>query len=732
MDEVYNKYINFIGLDVVEIPKIFRTKEEPTKGEYIRRIDGYYYTWKEPGLLQKKGEYEPVEPHPMILKDIIAHIFKDLLEKQGYKIDIDKLTNYYVRKDDDTIPHENEDIFSIVKGFEYRIRAQGNLIYLVLEYKIRIEPKGTIKDLIEKGISANFFLNSFVLFEENGRQRKGKIEKIDSDDAEIRDLKGNICKIDLKSIYPETKTHILDEILIKLGRRKNAVFLQRRATFLDIKQGSRKRLDEIRRIKEDISKIFPINCGDFKINIKDSLTPILDVQSDGFQGEIIDTKGTMETDDYLFYGDSIEKEPNLLFDEEDPSKSHSQPYYGLKFFGPYSKRDFSMINVSIICPRDKNDDMQKLLQLIKEGSQRVYDGTKKMFRIDLSLNQTKLLDDVTVEGYEKACEDFIQEDKGKTDVVLVYVPETPKYWPYSPYYRAKYKLLTEGYTSQMITENTFDNITFSLLNLASAIYAKAGGVPWVLEREIRDVDVIVGVAFSQIIPERAQGLNMPSERYLGFVNIFDQYGKWLFFQANTTPFSKEVRTQAFENIISEVIKKFETERGFKPSRIAFHYSKGFGKDEKEAIIKAVEKEVKNPKIIFINIDDDHPFRAFDLSTTDGSLPRRSYVYLGENEYLLSTTGISDISRQGIGTPRLLHIKTYEYPEKFLDSKQVMEQVFSLTRLNWATAMTLVREPVTISFSKMTAYMIASLTSAMWSQITIPSLLKRLEGKTWFI
>lgn len=733
MDEAYNKFINFIGLSIDKQPKLLRTKEEPKKGDYIRRNDGFFYIWKEPSFLQKKDEYEFVEPHPMILKDIITTIFKKVLEKHGYKIDANRLTNYFVRKEDYTIPHENEDVFKIVKGFEYRIRAHGGLLYLVLDYKTSIEPNMSIQGLIGEGIESQFFLDTFVKFEKEDRKIKGKIESLDSTDAEIKDFRGSIHKVQLDLIYPETKSYMLDRILSKLDRKKNAVFLQRSATFLNIKQASRRRLDEIKRIKDELSELFPLEYSGFKIQIKDTLTPILDLQSGEQQTEIIDTQGTLETQDYLFYGDSIEEEPCLLFDEEDSSKSHLQPYYGLKNFGPYSKRDISKIEVSIICPRDKKAQMENLFNTIKDGGPHFYEGTKKMFRADLTLNRIILVDDISAEGYENACDTFSQEDRGKTDVALVYVPETPRNWPYSPYYKAKYKLLTEGYTSQMVTDNTFENLNFSLLNLASAIYAKAGGVPWVLEREIRDVDIIIGISYSHITPERAQGLDVVSKKYLGFVNIFDQYGKWLFFQANTTPYSSEERLQAFADIISTVMKKFENERGYKPSRIAVHYSKKFGRKEKEAIIEAVEKEVANPKIIFIRIDTSHPFRAFDLSTNDGSFPRRSYIYLGGNEYLLSTTGFSDISsRQGIGTPKLLHINTYEYPQKFLSSNQVVEQVFSMTRLNWATAMTLVREPVTTSFSRMAAYMIASLNAPMWNDINVPKLQKRLEGKTWFI
>jgi len=731
MEEIYTKFLNFVKLNV-EIPNIYRTKEKPQVENFYRRRDGFYYLW---GEIENPQNYDSIPPYSDILRDIISFLFcKKLEEKERYWIN-QKVGNYYVLDKERMIPHEFEDIFKIYRGFEYRIRSEKGTFYLAVDYKIKFQPVASVSELIKKDVSQGFFRNSTVIFSQNDRQSKGWLEKIENKTVKIKGFNGIEYDLNLDKIYPEPRTYVFDRILKELGRTPSAVFLQRKASFLNIKEAPRRRIEEIRKIFEDLKKLCPIENNGFRIDFENNFIPVFDIQTKEEGEESTEKERLFEQKEGFFYGNSIPKEPYILFDEEDTSKCHYQPSYGLKFFGPYSKRKISNITVSMIYPPDKKEKMRELFRILKEGDGRFFLGMKQMFRTQLELSNEIPLDGISPPDYEKACKAFLSTTHGDSkDVLIVWVPEEPRQNPFTPYYSAKRVLLEEGYTSQMVTHKTFESLNYSLLNLASAIYAKAGGTPWVLERELKDVDLVVGLSWSQLNPERAlrmedtTGLN----RYVGFVNIFDQYGKWLFFQGNAYPYYRNNIVEAFKNLLGNVINKFEQSKGIKPKKFAFHYSQSFSRELREAIIGVVRKQSPDSQLAFLSINDNHPFRAFDLSTGNGSLSRRSYIYLNNNQYLLSTTGFSDIGPHGIGTPKLLHIIDYEYPEKFLGPEQIVEQVFALTKLNWASATPLIREPVSIRFSKSIAYTAASMNISSWKKINEPVILKSLEGKTWFL
>jgi len=734
MKEIHTKFVNFVKLNLKETPRILKTRIQPSSDNYVFH-KGFYYIWN---LANQKGEYVRSVSLP-IQKSILMKILPMALSVKGFKTQPLKqgksITDYFIYREKDIYLHQSDDVFKIRKGFEYRIRIDNNSLYLVIDYKIRILPVASYSQLLEKGISKETLLNTFVIFLEKGTQKKGKVEEINSEICRVKDLARRDHSVNLDSVYPEPKPHNLNIILKSLNRKEDAVTIQRKATFLDTKQASKRRLIEIRKILDSLKNIFPVEYEGFLIDCQFQLTPIFDIKWDEIKDSFDSKETLLGPEDDFFYGDSIDKEPQLLFDKEDPSKFHLQPSYGLKIHGPFSKRDISHISVSIITPAAKKSDMQRLIELINNGDGRYFSGMKRSFRINLALNKIIDLKDTSMRSYRNACNKYLQIISSNTDeVILVYIPEELKGWVYSQYFLTKHALLEEGYPSQMITDRTLSKPNYALLNLASAIYAKAGGVPWVLEKEISKTDMIIGLSYSQLIPEMAlhrndiHGLN----RYIAFVNVFDRYGQWMFFHGNAYPYSGRDLPNALTEIIKNAVTRFEAEKGYKPQKIALHFSQKFSGKSKMAVIQALKENVNNPLVAFISIDDSHPFRAFDLSTDDGSFRRRSYVYLDKRQYLLSTTGVSDIAKHGIGTPKLLHISIQEYPHRFLEPNDVVEQVFAMTRLNWATVNTLIREPVTISFSRAIAYLVATMTGETWERIRRPAVLKRLEKRTWFI
>ena len=429
-------------------------------------------------------------------------------------------------------------------------------------------------------------------------------------------------------------------------------------------------------------------------------------------------------------GNKISEEPNLLFDKFDSSTINSQVYWGLRQFGPYDK-NISSIKIFIISPNSSMNKTKSLIDELQQGVSIFPGGMPKFFHCNLELVGTKDVDTTSVQDYEAAANWLVNSKQNKEiDVVFVYIPKTGRYFPQTPYYRTKGILASRGFCSQMVTEATFSNLKWSYLNLAIAIFAKAGGTPWVLESAMPKTDMILGISVSGRQAYKQGSGSFP--RYLGYANVFDNNGRWMFFEGLAKSYEKGKSDQAVKEIVSTAVAKFKTQKNSDPKDISIHYHKKFGRQEKEAAIKTLTDELGDCNIAFVSIDDSHPFRIFDKTTQDGSFRRRYYAYFKPNEVLLSTTGQTEIAGRRMGTPKLLNVKLSQNNDTYFTMDEITEQVFSLTKLNWATATPLVREPVTLQFSKSIAYLTAAISEQEWSSLLDPSINTILNNRPWFI
>ncbi len=429
-------------------------------------------------------------------------------------------------------------------------------------------------------------------------------------------------------------------------------------------------------------------------------------------------------------GNIIDREPLLLFDQSDSSAINDNVYWGLRNFGPYDK-SISNIRSIIISPRNKLESIKNLLNDINDGTNIMPGGMPEFFRCRIDIVDEITINSLNLTEYENTCLRFINNHELRdVDIVLAFIPKSSKYFTNTPYYRIKTILTTEGYPSQMITQNTLNNLKWSYLNLATAIFSKGGGIPWILESELKNVDLLIGISISNIISKYFRAGNLP--KYIGFVNVYDNYGKWMFFEGTAKLYDREKRFDQIEELLNKALMYFKMQKGFTPKNIIIHYYKRWGKKERDIVINFFKEKLGDFNLGFVSIDDTHPFRLYDRNSPDGSFPRGAYVYLSKNQILLSTTGHSSIAKKRMGTPKLLNIVLNQYPDDFISLDEIAHQVLSLTKLNWATAMPFVREPITLLFSKSIAYLTAALSEQQFKSMSKPEVNNILRKRPWFL
>jgi len=437
-----------------------------------------------------------------------------------------------------------------------------------------------------------------------------------------------------------------------------------------------------------------------------------------------------------FIGNKIREEPNLLFDKTDGSASHPQVYWGLRTYGPYDK-EMPNIRLGIISPETKIGLVRGIISGLNNGTPVLPGGIPRFLRCRID-DQVKecTTTSTSVDDYEKTAMQFLKStDYKEIDVVLIYIPKTSRYFTNTPYYRLKAMFTSHGYPTQMITQTAIDNLNWSYLNLATAIFAKAGRIPWVLEGEMKNTDMILGLSISNVVTYKNKAGGYP--RFAGCVNVFDNHGKWMFFEGTARLYEedKSTRLEQLKVLISNAIEKFKAIKKTLPKNITIHYYKKFSNEEILSTKTILKDVIGDYNLTCVSINSSHPFRLYDRKTGDGSFPRGAYVYLRHNEALLSTTGETPIAGRRMGTPKLLHINIPQRAEPFSGKSgidEIVSQVFALTKLNWATAMPMIREPVTLEFSRAIAYLAAAMSEQEWKGITSSEISPALNNRPWFI
>jgi hypothetical protein len=330
-------------------------------------------------------------------------------------------------------------------------------------------------------------------------------------------------------------------------------------------------------------------------------------------------------------------EPNVVFNHR---HELSNVRDGITQFGAFGD-DQKIVEIIPICTTELRSNMATLIQRLQTGKYK-YRGAERTFSTNFNYNSI-----VTVPSPELAideCQRLLKEHPewiGQPQlnrIFMIYTPENDYALDdeSSPYYRIKCFLLKNGLPCQMLDAPTLQNPDMKDLNLALNLSAKCGVIPWVLPDAIPDADFFVGLSYTQ------NNSHNSLQRLMAYANVFNHYGRWLFYSGNTETFIYEDRVKYFTSLVTQTLEKLALSET--PS-IYFHYSARFSKEDRAAILKAARAIRPNGIYYFVSINTYHQVRFYDSrAESDGSLSRGSYVISSPNQIYLSTTGYNPYRR----------------------------------------------------------------------------------------
>jgi hypothetical protein len=475
----------------------------------------------------------------------------------------------------------------------------------------------------------------------------------------------------------------------------------KRHSFLTIANASRARLDACNAFIQQLAqRVFPLVDGEITLQLEPvsaSLRPPHFVVERDFE------------------------EPTVAFDHTDRSKRAQDIFSGLTKFGAYEKST-SPLRLLVISTTPRRGMMENLIERLNRGAAR-YPGAQKTFGSKMTIREHLVCDSVS--EYQERIQEFVRSNaRRETDLALVYLPKTGDTDDvHHPYFRVKGLLVQEGLASQMVDEATVLRPDFRDLNLALNMYTKAGYAPWVLDEALSDVDLFIGLSSSQI------KRNGQIVRMMGYVNVFDSYGRWQFYQGDSTAFSFDDRLRHYSNLIRNSLAAYQDNNGSNLRLVHIHLTKRFSTEERTVIAHAVRSVVPGASIIFVWINSDHILRMYDLSDgSDGRIRRATTLHHTFSHGYLSTTGSNMFNQQSMGTPIPLELSVWADPVDAMPPfHTICQQVLSLTRLNWASSRNFCQEPITTKF----AGDIARLMNAFMQDPTF-SVNPSLRGTPWFL
>ena len=648
------------------------------------------------------------------LRRSILWTIKNALSNHGWFIDSLSFGRIVAHRKGYTLPlsPQVEKIARIYPAYELQVRQYADNLYLCIDYKAELKNILAVDRLLFLDFGIDKLISRHAVGFYDKKWERGRILEINSETTKL-DLFDLNTEVNLPNnkVIPSLRNTEIKQILRAQNITHNLDEKIKEHSLLSQRDAAKTRAEKtLQTVQHLADEVFPVKINDLILTLSKIPVPLKPPPPGGY---------SQNPEPLTVFHEY--KEPAVVFHK---GNEDTNILDGLAKYSSYSS-DPKNVELIPICTPDLRGGMQQLIERLKQGKFK-YRGTERTFRTKLTY---PAITTASIEEFESECRRLLDENPnwiGNTDLnrlFIVYVPENryPITDLNSPYYTIKELLLSKGIPVQMVDTPILKNPDWKDFNLALNITAKCGVIPWVLPDELPDTHFFVGLSYTQY-----RDREIP--RIMGFANVFDQYGRWQFYQGNANTFNYDERREYFKELVQSTLERLKLPES--PS-IHFHYSKKFSTEEKEAILEAAKSVRPNGKYTFVWINNSHIVRFYDPSPqTDGSLHRGTYVIGGRNQFYLSTTGYNTYQK-ALGTPHPLEVNVWTEPydpSNPTDLKVIAKHLIYLTKLNWASTRSFCGTPITIKYARD----IARFASAFIERSGKFELHKVLEDTPWFI
>lgn len=239
----------------------------------------------------------------------------------------------------------------------------------------------------------------------------------------------------------------------------------------------------------------------------------------------------------------------------------------------------------------------------------------------------------------------------------------------SPYDEFKKAFACLELPSQMVSIEMMENLKlpngfYSLQNLALGILSKSGGIPWILEKPMDNVDCFIGLD----VATKEKGIHYPACS----VCLSAQGNLIKYYTTNLAQRGEKIDTSSLEDIFNNILLAYKESNGHLPKHIVIHRD-GFSNEDMEWYIQYFSK--KNIRFDLVEVKKFVSRRLMDMSRQNFELnPAAGTAVIKENEAYLITTDVKPY----LGSPQPLHL-VHCYGE--LTMEKIVKQVYVLSEMH---------------------------------------------------
>ena len=422
--------------------------------------------------------------------------------------------------------------------------------------------------------------------------------------------------------------------------------------------------------------------------------------------------------------------PTLQFSAAIPGRVATQPFTGVAKFGPYDNSALELGDGALLFmfPKAERALAHKLAKALLNGVG-TFGGFEKFFRVPVAKGEalrhrevdTDLADlAAAAEAYRTAITGWNAERNDRMPAAaIVLVPRSERFETATPYYEAKAAFANLAIPTQMVTIDLVKGSQFNwaVANIALALFAKLGGIPWTVRAPATDKDLILGIGRADIGPNR--------DRYFGYAVTFVNNGIY----RHTHSFTPASTEDAYlERLTTAVRTALSADLDQPVERLVIHLAKEAGRREIDAAQRAIDSLGLELPVAFLRLDDSslHDIADADAQNETFAPPKGLVAKLGPRRALLQTDELGPTGAPD--GPLLVSIdRRSSVPVESFDD--LLEQVFRLSAANWR-GFNARSKPATLVYGEQLAQLVGHLSDLDTWQ---PDLLRpELTDRPWFL
>lgn len=242
------------------------------------------------------------------------------------------------------------------------------------------------------------------------------------------------------------------------------------------------------------------------------------------------------------------------------------------------------------------------------------------------------------------------------------------------------------------TEGSLQDEATRAWNFFTALYYKAGGVPWRLIRNSQDYQTCyIGVSFYRSLDEETLQTSV--------AQVFNERGEGIIIRGGAAKTSKEDKqihldADGAKRLLANALAKYRKEHKTKPARVVIHKTSDYDQNEIDGFVNAIKEE---------------GIELFDLLSLTKSITRlhRNGKYpplrgtfweLNDETKILYTKGSVDLFQTypGLYIPKTLKVKVAYHEQS---PKYLATELLALTKMNWNNTQLDNSLPITIKAAR---------------------------------